>query len=53
VHHYVFTVYALDVDQLSVTGTFRGPEVLNAMKGHVLEEAKITGVYSLNPQVPA
>ena len=53
VHHYVFTVYALDVDQLPVTGTFRGPDVLNAMKGHVLEEAKLTGVYSLNPQVPA
>jgi Raf kinase inhibitor-like YbhB/YbcL family protein len=51
VHHYVFTVYALDVDQLPVTGTFRGPDALNAMKGHVLEEAKITGVYSLNPQV--
>ena len=53
VHHYVFTVYALDVEQLAVTGTFRGPEVLNAMKGHVLEEAKIIGLYSLNPQVPA
>lgn len=53
VHHYVFTVYALDVEQLGVTGTFRGPEVLNAMKGHVLGEAKITGLYSLNPQVPA
>jgi Raf kinase inhibitor-like YbhB/YbcL family protein len=53
VHHYVFTVYALDVEQLGVSGTFRGSEVLNAMKGHVLEEAKITGLYSLNPQVPA
>ena len=53
VHHYVFTVYALDIEQLPVTGTFRGLDVLNAMKGHVLEEAKLTGVYSLNPQVPA
>jgi Raf kinase inhibitor-like YbhB/YbcL family protein len=53
VHHYVFTVYALDVEQLPVNGTFRGPDVLNAMKGHVLAEAKITGLYSLNPQVPA
>jgi Raf kinase inhibitor-like YbhB/YbcL family protein len=52
-HHYVFTVYALDIEQLPVTGTFRGVDVLNAMKGHVLEEAKFTGVYSLNPQVPA
>ncbi|MGZ8212118.1 MAG: YbhB/YbcL family Raf kinase inhibitor-like protein [Burkholderiales bacterium] len=53
VHHYVFTVCALDVEQLPVNGTFRGPEVLNAMKGHVLAEAKITGLYSLNPRVPA
>ena len=50
-HHYVFTLYALDVAQLQVSGTFRGPEVLNAMKGHVLGEAKLTGVYSLNPEV--
>ncbi|MDB5863596.1 MAG: hypothetical protein JWO70_1402, partial [Betaproteobacteria bacterium] len=26
---------------------------LNAMKGHVLEEAKLEAVYSLNPDVPA
>jgi Raf kinase inhibitor-like YbhB/YbcL family protein len=51
-HHYVFTIYALDVAQLGVSGTFRGLDVLNAMKGHVLEEAKMTGVYSLNPDVP-
>ena len=50
-HHYVFTLYALDVERLSVSGSFRGAEVLNAMKGHVLEEAKLTGVYSLNPDV--
>ena len=53
VHHYVFTVYALDVEQLAVSGRFRAAEVLNAMKSHVLDEAKITGVYSLNPEVPA
>jgi Raf kinase inhibitor-like YbhB/YbcL family protein len=53
VHHYVFTIYALDVAQLSVNGTFRGPDVLNAMKGHVLDEAKMTGLYSLNPAVSA
>jgi len=50
-HRYVFTLYALDVAQLGVNGTFRGPDVLNAMKGHVLEEAKLTGMYSLNPHV--
>ena len=51
VHHYVFTVYALDLAQLPVSGTFRGPEALAAMKGHVLAEAKLTGLYSLNPEV--
>mgnify|MGYP003394339879 CR=1 FL=1 len=51
-HHYVFTVYALDLERLPVAGTFRGTEVLHAMKGHVLGEAKLTGVYSLNPAVP-
>jgi Raf kinase inhibitor-like YbhB/YbcL family protein len=52
-HHYVFTLYALDVAQLGVNGQFRGADVLNAMKGHVLGEAKLTGVYSLNPDVQA
>ncbi len=52
-HHYIFTLYALDIEQLGVSGMFRGAEVLNAMKGHVLEEAKLTGVYSLNPELPA
>jgi Raf kinase inhibitor-like YbhB/YbcL family protein len=49
-HHYVFTLYAVDLAQLPVNGTFRGADVLNAMKGHVLGEAKLTGVYSLNPE---
>ena len=53
VHHYVFTLYALDLEQLPVSGTFRGADVLNAMRGHVLGEASITGRYSLNPDVPA
>jgi Raf kinase inhibitor-like YbhB/YbcL family protein len=51
-HHYVFTLYALDVAQLGVNGRFRGSDALNAMKGHVLGEAKLTGLYSLNPEIP-
>jgi phosphatidylethanolamine-binding protein (PEBP) family uncharacterized protein len=31
---------------------FRGLDALTAMRGHVLEEAKLTGSYSLNPDVP-
>lgn len=51
VHHYVFTLYALDLDRCPVTGVFKGPDVLAAIQGHVLAEAEITGIYSLNPKV--
>jgi len=50
-HHYVFTLYALDADRCGVSGTFRGPDVLQAIRGHVLGQAALTGVYSLNPGV--
>lgn len=51
VHHYVFTLYALDVATCGVSGKFNGSDVRAAIEGHVLAEAKITGVYSLNPEV--
>jgi len=51
VHHYVFTLYAIDLDKCPVTGKFRGPDVLAAIKGHVLGSAKLTGLYALNPGV--
>ena len=50
-HHYVFTLYALDTDKLPLTGRFSGQDVIAAMKGHILDKASITGVYSLNPAV--
>ena len=50
-HHYVFTLYALDVAKCAVSGSFKGTDVLAAIKGHVLGEASITGIYSLNPDV--
>lgn len=53
VHHYVFTVYALDVAELNVSGKFTGPQVLAAMQGHVLAKASITGTYTLNPRLHA
>ncbi|QJR16146.1 YbhB/YbcL family Raf kinase inhibitor-like protein [Usitatibacter palustris] len=51
VHHYVFTVFALDVERLAVDGAFTGHDVRKAMEGHVLAQAAITGLYSLNPAV--
>jgi phosphatidylethanolamine-binding protein (PEBP) family uncharacterized protein len=51
VHHYVFTLYALDVPKCPVSGAFRGPELLAAIEGHVLDSAELTGRYSLNLSV--
>jgi hypothetical protein len=52
-HRYVFTVFALDVERLSLPERFGGREVRDAVKGHVLAEAALTGRYSLNPAVKA
>jgi hypothetical protein len=49
VHHYVFTVYALDVERLPVEGRFGGADVRAAIAGHVLDQASLTGTYTLNP----
>ncbi len=49
VHHYVFTVYALDIERLPLEGRFGGAEVRAAMAGHILAQASLTGTYTLNP----
>lgn len=51
VHHYVFTLYALDVAKLPIEGKFGGPEAFLAMQDHVLAQASITGTYTLNPDL--
>jgi len=51
VHHYVFTLYALDVETCPVEGAFHGPDLLKAIEGRVLGSAALTGLYSLNPAV--
>jgi phosphatidylethanolamine-binding protein (PEBP) family uncharacterized protein len=48
VHHYVFTLYAVDVARLDVEGRFTGPQVREALKGHVLDVATFSGTYTLN-----
>ncbi|HZZ91663.1 MAG TPA: YbhB/YbcL family Raf kinase inhibitor-like protein [Usitatibacter sp.] len=50
-HRYVFTVYALDVARLPLEGRFGGKDARQAIEGHVLAQASITGRYSLNPAV--
>ncbi len=48
-HHYHFTVYALDVPSLGLAGRFTGPEALRAISGHVLDKSTHVGTYALNP----
>ena len=50
-HRYVFTLYALDVPRLDVSGKFTGADVRRAMQGHILAQASVTGRYTLNPTV--
>ena len=44
---------ALDIPRVPVEGTFTGQQVREAIAGHVLAQASLTGTYSLNPAVPA
>jgi Raf kinase inhibitor-like YbhB/YbcL family protein len=48
-HRYVFTLYALDVPRLEVSGRLDGTHVRAALAGHVLTDASLTRFYSLNP----
>lgn len=50
-HHYHFVLYATDLARCPVDGAFTGPQVIQAIAGHVLAEARLTGTYSLNPAV--
>ena len=49
VHHYHFTVHALDVARCPVEGQFTGPDVLKAIDGHSLAHASIVGTYAIYP----
>ena len=51
VHHYSFLLLATDLDRCPVDGSFTGQEVQSAIQGHILAEAKLTGIYALNPDL--
>ena len=51
IHHYHFTLYALDVDKCPVEGRFTGNDVREAIEGHVLGQASVVGTYTLNPRL--
>ncbi|MDD5297109.1 MAG: YbhB/YbcL family Raf kinase inhibitor-like protein [Rhodocyclaceae bacterium] len=48
-HHYVFTLYALDLPRCPVDGPFTGQALRSALAGHILGQARLTGTYTLNP----
>jgi Raf kinase inhibitor-like YbhB/YbcL family protein len=50
-HHYHFTLYALDVERCPVSGVFTRDDVLKAIAGHVLGSAALIGTYTLNPKL--
>ena len=51
VHRYIFTLFALNVVRVPVSGTFTGQQVRDAVKGSILAEARLVGIYTLNPAV--
>jgi Raf kinase inhibitor-like YbhB/YbcL family protein len=50
-HAYVFSLYALDIPEFPLEGRFTGAEARLAIRGHILDEAQMFGVFSLNPEV--
>jgi Raf kinase inhibitor-like YbhB/YbcL family protein len=50
-HHYHFTLYALDVPRLEVSGPVNAPAVKAQLASHALDQAVLTGTYTLNPRV--
>ncbi|MDR0233304.1 MAG: YbhB/YbcL family Raf kinase inhibitor-like protein [Zoogloeaceae bacterium] len=51
VHRYVFTLYALDVEKLPPFSPLTAALLRQTMTGHVLADAAITGLYTLNPSL--
>ncbi|MDF1758979.1 MAG: YbhB/YbcL family Raf kinase inhibitor-like protein [Coxiellaceae bacterium] len=50
IHHYTFTLYALDVKSLGLPsdGKFKGPQVMQAMQGHILAKSVLSGRFITN-----
>jgi Raf kinase inhibitor-like YbhB/YbcL family protein len=51
IHRYIFTLYALDLASLPLRERLTAPVIRQAMQGHILAEARLTGVYTLNPSL--
>lgn len=44
-HNYVFTLYALDIPTLGLKDGASKKAVLEAMEGHIIKEARLTGIH--------
>jgi len=51
IHHYRFRVYAVDVESLGLGDDFDAAAAIEAMEGHVLDQAEHVGTYTLNPDL--
>lgn len=50
-HRYRFRLLAIDLERCPVGESFTAPEVLEAVENHILDEAELTGTYTLNPRL--
>ncbi|SEG66370.1 YbhB/YbcL family Raf kinase inhibitor-like protein [Marinobacterium lutimaris] len=50
-HHYVFSIYALDVESIDAQPGVDGETLYEELEIHILDGAAITGTYTLNPSV--
>jgi Raf kinase inhibitor-like YbhB/YbcL family protein len=51
IHHYHLKVFALDKSSLGLSGPVTGPQVMDAIAGHILAQGEVVGKYTLNPDV--
>ncbi|MTV38237.1 YbhB/YbcL family Raf kinase inhibitor-like protein [Duganella radicis] len=45
-HQYIFRLYALDVVRLELPARFTGGQLLDAIYGHIIDEAQLIGAYT-------
>lgn len=48
VHGYYFTVFAVDVPTLALPARFTGHDLRAALRGHVLAQSTLVGLYTMN-----
>lgn len=50
-HRYIFTLYALDVPSLKLEKGFTGPDVVQALQGHILASTRLVTSFTRNPRL--